>query len=303
MLKIIKKMFNPLFVVLFSAIVSVIIYLIIYFLFDGTYFGYGLVLSICIPVMVSFPISTIMIKHHKQIEKQKEELLRMDILNKRLFTVISHDIRSPIASLKDFTDLIVNDDLDIEKGKKYLNLLSGKIDDLLLFLNDLMIWSKDQMEFAPPKLELFNADSVINSILGLYSDLIKSKELVIIKSNINNELFTDKGNYAFVVRNIIHNAIKFTNNKGTISIDIKNIDNTICTIIKDTGVGISKENIAKILESKELFTSKGTANEIGTGFGTNMCLHYLKFLNGRLLIESEVNKGTEITIVLPKGIA
>jgi len=155
-----------------------------------------------------------------------------------------------LTTLKGFTDLIVNEELEFEKGKNYLKLVSGRVDNLLIFLNDLMNWSKRQIDQLPPQLVKFNAVEVLKQVLALYDKQVKDKKLEVKLKDSDIEIFSDKERYSFVIRNIIHNAIKFSNTGGVISIEIKELDKEKHTIISDNGAGLSKENIDKVLNKE-----------------------------------------------------
>lgn len=294
-----EKLYNPIVIVIISVTFSVSAYLLIASFTKIPDFKIGLMLSTVIPIAVSLPISVVMIGYLKKIQKQKIKMERLDSTNKKLFSLLSHDIRSPITSLKGIVDLLTEGVLDKKEGKIYLGELSKKIDNVLEFLDDLLLWSKRQVEKKPIKHSLFNCNEIIKSTIDLLEDTRKRKNIRLEIGEINNTIYTDKDIYAFVFRNIYHNAIKFTPEHGKIEIytEIKNKNNL--TVIKDSGIGISQEDIKNVLNEDKWFTQNGTFNETGTGFGISTCVNYLKQNNGKLLMESEPGKGTKVSIVLP----
>jgi signal transduction histidine kinase len=294
-------MFNPFIVVFLSVAISVFIYLVITSFFDIPASSLGFALSAGISAAVSFPISFVMTHYHKKIRQQKNELQRLDTINKKLFSIISHDIRSPIATLKGFVNIIVSDDLDINEGRKYLVKLSNRIDNLLIFLNDLLNWAKRQIDELPLEPTVFKSGVVIDPIIELFNEIREAKKIALQKKgDFDTTVFVDKESYAFVVRNVFHNAIKFTPENGNISISVQEVKGKVHTVIEDDGVGISKEDHDKILNSKEWYTTTGTSSEIGTGFGVQTCIQYLQAQKGELLIDSNVGSGTKVSIILPQ---
>lgn len=295
-----EKLYNPWVVVTLSVSVSILVYLIIGSIVDIPAYELGLALSTIIPFIVALPISIVMTRYHKKINQQKEELQRLDLINKKLFSVIAHDIRSPIATLKGFINVIVDEDMEMEEGKAYLNKITRRIDNLLVFLNDLLQWSKRQIDKKPIEFTLIESREVIRPILELYNEILERKDIQLNLGKVNQQIYADKDTYSFVVRNIYQNAIKFTPKRGTISISVEEKENEIHTIIEDNGIGISAENLDKLLNSDEWFSTAGTLDEKGTGLGIKTCIQYLKAQNGELLIDSQIGSGTKISIVLPK---
>jgi signal transduction histidine kinase len=263
-------------------------------------FWTGFKISIIIPIVVSYPITLVMIRYHKKINKQKEELERLDSINKKLFAIIAHDIRSPIASLKGITDMLVSKDIDPDEGKHYYKSISLKIDGLLEFLNNLLSWSKMQIENKELELSTFQSYDVIKPILDLYEELREAKGVILSKGDLNTSIYADKDSYALIIRNLLHNAIKFTDKDHKVSISTEEVDNKVHTTIEDCGIGMTKDQIDNIINNKAWLSTAGTSEEIGTGLGLQTCIQYLNKQNGKLLINSELGKGTKVTVVLPK---
>ena len=294
------KLYTPLTVVLISTTLSVLSFLLYSTFFTITDYKQGLLSAIFFPAIISLPISLYTTRNHKKLIAQKKELENLNELNNKLFSVIAHDIRGPIAIIKGFVEILIEEKNNTASNEKHLETISRRIDHLLLFLNDLLNWSKNQIDTSTAAATLFKSKDIINDVLETYDGVRVSKNIHLNLEIDNKEIYFDKNTYAFVLRNIFHNAIKFTPKDGTISINTIEINNEIHTIIKDNGIGISAENINKIKNSKEWFTTMGTENETGTGFGIKTSIQYLHQQNGNLLIESEEGQGTKMSIILPK---
>lgn len=295
-----SKFFNPWIFTGLSVIASALIYLVIALVTGIESFRTGMIISLVTPAVIAYPISYYIISSYRVIRQQKLELERLNAINNKLFSIIAHDIISPIASVRNIIDLITDRDIDRSEGLELLGNLSGKIDQLLLFLNDLLDWSKRQIEDIPLVPDEVNIRTIVDYTVELYRDFIDSKDIVLNLGDLDKTVFADKESFSFIIRNLLNNAIKFTPNKGTISIGAQENEGTIHTIIEDTGVGISAVNLEKIINSKEWFTTPGTQSEKGTGFGIKTCFKYAYMQNGNMLIESEPKKGTRITIIFPK---
>ncbi|MFV1884865.1 MAG: sensor histidine kinase [Balneola sp.] len=291
---------TPLVVAVFSVIISEMIYLsIAYFILDNVDIS-GIIFSFIIPAVISYPIANTKQKQIKKINEQKEELEHLNKINKRLFSTIAHDIRSPIASASMLIDLTLSDTLSPEESKEQLEDVSSNITVLLAFLDDLLVWSKKQIEKEPLKPELFSTEELLLQHVELYRKIISQKGINLKLGNIDSSLFIDKGSYSFVIRNLLHNAIKYTPENGFIEISVDEEEQFIRTVIKDTGIGMPEKKVESILSKKDYSSSEGTKNEKGTGFGLKTAIEYLEEQNARIEIESSLNKGTKVSVLVPK---
>lgn len=296
-----QRVMNPLGATVVATLSSVGIYLLINIFYQSPNFLAGLAISTAIPLIITYPLSFIAFNNQKKIERQVKELERLDYINKKIFTVVAHDVRSPIATLKSLLNTINSDSISIEESKAHLKSLSDRTENLLIFLDSMLDWSRKQIEQESLYPTYFCCSDTIHPIKTLLADIISYKNITLTASNLETQIYADQESYAFIVRNILHNAIKFTPEYGNISIDVTESDNEVQTIIQDNGVGISQNGIDKILNSEEWFSTSGTAKEPGTGLGIKTCMYYLKQQNGNLNINSSLNQGTTVTISFPKN--
>lgn len=294
--------YTPFNIVVSSVIISVLVFFTMYSFMPKEDFYYGLIKAIVIPIPIALPISLFTTKYHKKIYSQKKELEKLNELNNKLISIIAHDIRSPLSIVQGFVEMIHEDVETHSKEKVHdrLDSISGRIDHLLFFLNDLLRRSKNQIHVAPVTMEPFETEKTFKTILHTYAAIQKEKKITTSLEIELDELYSDKEIYSFIVRNLYHNALKFTPEGGTISLELKQCGTDIHTIITDSGIGIDKEQIAMIKNEKQWFSMPGTNKEKGTGLGIKTILQYLKICNGDFIIESEKDKGTKITVILPK---
>lgn len=297
-----KLMLSPLKVMVISITVSVACYLIISMLTGSKVNTFGLSLSTIIPAVVSFPMSYLVIRYYKKIEVQKDELKRLNGINNRLISIIAHDIRSPISGVYGILDLIKADALPKEELDFYINDLSGTVDNLLSFLDEILQWSKAQVENKEIEPELFSPQKIWSQTLALYQHNIETKNLDLNASDLEHTIFADQGSYSFIIRNILQNAIKFTPKKGAINIYLDKKGDRTITTIEDSGIGISEENLNRILHTEEWVSTLGTDKEKGTGFGLKAAARYVEILDGNFQIESTLGKGTKVMIDLPGSV-
>lgn len=242
------------------------------------------------------------LKKAKNDLKQKNTELKEVITAKdKLFSIIAHDLRGPIASMMSFIDIVTEEDkMNEETLHLFLQSQKELTHNTYNLLNNLLNWARhnmDQIQFIP---ELLTINKLLDENITSLHFIAKQKEISFITDYIEEYIvFADKDMVNLIIRNLLNNAIKFTPKKGYIRVNLKDKSNEVEIQITDTGVGISKENIKKLLLSSEFHTSVGTDSEKGTGLGIKLVKNFLEINNGTLKIESELNKGTCISFTLP----
>ncbi|MEH6704803.1 MAG: tetratricopeptide repeat-containing sensor histidine kinase [Galbibacter orientalis] len=240
-------------------------------------------------------------KNH-ELKKREQELQSLNETKNKFFSVIAHDLRAPIASLNSLIDLLKDNQISPKDFMQFAPKLSEQVKSVSFTLNNLLVWGQAQMKGAisnpvESKLGAFAKDSS-----SLLKGLAHKKDITI-NNKIPDEakVFVDEDQVNMVFRNLINNAIKFTPTNGIIEVLATENDSFWQVEVRDSGVGISQEEIDSILSNKTQFNSTyGTDNEKGTGLGLNLCKEMIKMNKGKLWIESTVNKGTSFFFTLPK---
>jgi signal transduction histidine kinase/Tfp pilus assembly protein PilF len=215
---------------------------------------------------------------NKIINQQNQVLESNNLVKDKLFSVISHDLRSPITQVIGLLNLM-------DAGE--------------LTLDNLLIWSKDQLQGFQLNLELFNLNQLTaESILAL-NGIIQQKQLLV-ENNILPDVTVnaDREMIQIILRNLVSNAVKFTNPKGSIRISSRIEGGNINICVTDTGIGIKETDLDKIF-SFTSHTTLGTDNEKGTGIGLKICKDFIELNNGRIWVESKEGLGSMFCISLP----
>lgn len=234
------------------------------------------------------------------IAYQKEQLTISNDVKSKIFSIIAHDLRGPIASLQSFFIIIEEDYEDIpEDLKDILSQLRTENAQISTILDNLLNWAKTQMSELKPKLQEVNIYDLVDENIKLLQRLAETKEISIV-----NEVPTDLTALSdlemtkIVLRNLIQNAIKFTKKKGIIHVKASLKDDKAEIIVIDSGVGMSEEKVNTLFSLKSNKSTYGTNNEKGTGLGLVLCNDFVKICGGNLKVASELNKGTTITVTL-----
>lgn len=238
---------------------------------------------------------------YKQVEKKRRAQQQQIEMQNKIIAVIAHDVRSPLASLKTVVELANNESLSAEEARELTIMSEKQLDGTLELLSDLLQWGQVQLT-AQSEIE----DIYINLYEIVAGKIKKFETSLALKGNqlINAvpegfELKANEGIVQFILRNLISNANKFTSN-GTITISAVNEKGKSIIKVADTGVGMTQEVIAKVLETRSKYTSLGTSNEKGTGLGIMLTKDFIQQMNGEITFESEPGKGTTVIIQIPQ---
>lgn len=237
---------------------------------------------------------------NKVFSEQTKSLEEINKVKDRLFSIVSHDLKDSISSIKAFIDLLKEDSISKEEFYNLIPELSENADNASSLLFNLLNWSKSQMQNLKPKPELFNIQEVFHNKMALVEQKVEQKRIVLIDESNRDFVYADKSMIEIVVQNLITNAVKFTRVGDVITISNNDHDGKSLICIEDTGVGISHENVDKLFQSGT-FTTRGTNNEKGTGLGLSICKELVELNGGRIWVESTLNVGTKFYVELPKN--
>ncbi len=246
------------------------------------------------------------IRKEEQLKKTENELREANITKDKFFSLIAHDLRSPIGSISSLTRLLYEgfDKFEPVKQKELLSWLCDTTDNTYSLLEDLLLWSQSQNDQIVIKPEHFNISKTVDDIIKIFGQLIVNKSLKIIPNyNPSINLNADKQMISTIIRNLLANAIKFSYKGGTILVDILPDEKGYVKIsITDFGVGIPDDKIERIFNIGVNISTTGTNNEKGTGLGLIMCKEFVDKHNGSIIIESKIHEGTKVTVTLPNDI-
>lgn len=237
---------------------------------------------------------------NNQLSFDRNEMEKLNFTKDKIFSIISHDLRSPIGSLQALLLLLQNDHMGIDEFKKATSGLEKQVQQLSSSLDELLTWSRAQLHGINPAPTNIKLKPLISEIVSVHKIVARNKKIIITTSvPADIEVYCDLNMLKSIITNLATNAIKFTPVGGAISIFAKRDSNQICIYVEDTGVGIPAENMEKILSTTIHFTTRGTNNEKGTGLGLVMCSEFISKNNGSLHIKSEDGKGSLFEIKFP----
>jgi len=235
----------------------------------------------------------------KLLQSQKKELKQLDALKNRLFSVISHDLKSPMYAMRNLFQNMQQYDLPAEEVKSMVPDVLNDLNYTIGLMENLLQWSKSQMQADSVRAQEIDLSQLINDVIVLLRLQAEAKQ-VAIASMVSEatHVYADRDMINLVLRNLLSNAIKFTPEKGSIVIGINQHSYFVEVYVQDSGQGITREAIEKINENN-FYTTKGTASESGTGLGLMLCKEFLAKHGGKMHIESEPGKGSIFSFTLP----
>ena len=254
-------------------------------------------------IALSIQNSMVFEQLEERVKSRTIELERINAAKDRLFSIIGHDLRSPVAALGEVADLFKYYSSKGEKDK--LDELGSKIshaaENVNHLLDNLLNWALSQrngIRYLPEKITV---QTIMDEVYQLYKDSIDSKDIEFIQGvNPNAGIYADYNMTFSILRNILSNAIKFTERNGRIDVSTRDDDNYLQIIIKDTGRGIDREKIRNLFILQEKQSTMGTEREKGSGLGLVLVNEFIQINKGKIAVDSS-RDGTSIAISLPKS--
>ena len=236
----------------------------------------------------------------EEIQAQAESLQELNHLKSKLFSVISHDLRGPINNLQALLELLTNRIMKPEEFLAISDKLKSNLNVTQRTLENLLNWSLSQMEGIRTEQKKFEIKGVMEDACRLMEELAQRKNIIIENTTrVPVMVMADPDQIQLILRNLIHNAIKFSKTDGKVLVSASEHNNECHVRIKDFGIGMTHEEKEMILSSQEYFTKIGTQQEKGTGLGLLLCKEFIHRNGGTLTIDSHPGQGTEIAFTLP----
>jgi signal transduction histidine kinase len=242
----------------------------------------------------------------KQIEedlkRKNAELQKLNADKDSLMSILAHDLISPFNSILGYLDLLATNirHYDLDKIEEQVTVVNRSATNAFHLLEDLLLWARSQSGAIPYEPKEISLKWVYDEVLALLKTTADTKNITI-KSydTCGITVFADSDMLNTMLRNLISNAIKFTRNGGTITIGTEQHGSAVTISISDTGIGIATDVLSKLFDATQLYTSPGTANEKGTGFGLLICKKFAEQHGGKIWVESELGKGSTFSFTLP----
>lgn len=241
------------------------------------------------------------LKQKSQISEQHNKLQKSLNTQNKLFRIIAHDLRSPLASISNISSLIgfyIEDEnysaLDTTK-----KMMDQKTDQILDLIDNLLNWARSQTENLQPLFMPLSMNEILKDCLQLYQPIAADKGITIdCLEQDDIQIWADRNMVKTIFRNLINNAIKFTQTNGQINVWYESKDPFALISIKDSGIGIGKDRLESLFELGHEKTTLGTAGEKSTGLGLSVCKEFVTAMKGTIWVESETGTGSQFSFEL-----
>ncbi len=243
-------------------------------------------------------------KKNEEILQQKEELSKLNADKNRFISILAHDLRSPFNAILGFLDILSKSirKLDIDEAIGHIDIINNSAKNTFNLLEDILTWGRANSGKIPYEPQKLNLKTICNEVVDILKFTANSKNISI-STFVASEIycFADKNMLDTILRNLVTNAIKFTNEGGQIDIYAEQNQSDITITISDNGVGIEPEILSKLFDITQKVTTQGTKEESGTGLGLLLCKEFVDKHNGRIWVESELGIGSKFIFTLPSS--
>lgn len=240
----------------------------------------------------------------------KESAEKLDDLNKtkdKLFSIIAHDLRSPLSTIIGFSELMTDDSIEytVDTMREYAKLMNQVAMNTFDLLENLLDWSRLQRGLLKPEPSEVSVFDVIQSAIGPYEHKAQTRGLqVIIRVEDGLKVEVDKRMLETIIRNLYTNALKFTPPGGTVTIEAgKSADDCMLLCVSDSGIGIPESLSSILFTANEEKNRQGLGGERSSGIGLMLCKEFIEMLNGTISVQTIENKGSTFCINLPFGVS
>lgn len=233
--------------------------------------------------------------------KKNEELLKANAAKNKLFSIISHDLRSPFNALIGLSQMLKENQNELEETEKkeFVNAIYETSTKTYYLLQNLLEWSLSQTNEIQFQPENINLNELVNQALAMPLEVAKSKDIAIVATIDKNEIiYADKNMMETVLRNIVSNAIKFTESNGKITLTATNDQKGITIKIADNGIGMSKATLSTLFDNN--MSQQEVIQDQGMGLGLMLCKDFVERHDGKIWAESTQGQGTNFYVFVKK---
>ena len=290
---------GTLLVTFFFVLLSEFLYILICLLAGIGIHPIGIISAFVVPAVTAYPVLWVELNVTKIIQTQNTEIELKNNLKNTLLSVVAHDVKGPLISIDSLLEFYFQEEISKEELEKMLKELQEQVKTNLDFVMNILQWTKTQFDGFQVINTPADLKNLTGKIIDAYQFQIEQKKITVetdvdVMANIDSDLMR------LVLRNLISNAIKYSEAEGKIFIDSKIKNNELLTSITDNGLGIEKEKLASLFDENTLTSSRGTYRETGTGLGLKLCKSFVTAQGGRIWAESEPGKGATFYFTIPQ---
>lgn len=245
----------------------------------------------------------LILKQKKEIENQAVVLNELNTIKDKIFSVLAHDLRSPVSSLLGIVSLMEQKAMSQEQFLSFQDAFSEQLKSLNLLLDNLLNWSKNHIRGGvETNKKQVNISEKVNQVYHLFKEIARVKNVKLVSDvNPSESLFMDADHLDIVLRNLISNAIKYSKPHGEVKVSVTHTKTETIISVKDHGIGITNDQLLSLLSGVPNQSNPGTSGERGIGIGLLLCKEFTEKNGGKLTVTSQPGKGAEFYITMSDG--
>jgi signal transduction histidine kinase len=260
------------------------------------YLGLPAGLGVVTLILLTFGL---LLKDGQESRDREQKLQELNFNKDKFFSIVSHDLRGPAANLLKLSEFLI-DETTPEERKIITGHLYSSAQGLHKLLENLLSWARLQMGRVEVKPVMVNLHHAVQESVAQVALQAAGKKIVIHNAVSPDAIARmDEQMCAAVLRNLLQNAVKFTHPSGSVVVEARQAGPIVALSVSDTGVGMSPEAVSRLFNLGTHFSSRGTANESGTGLGLILCQELVEKNKGILSVTSQPGRGTTFTVTLP----
>ncbi len=247
-------------------------------------------------------LETLNIDLERIVEERTSQLKTANTVKDRLLSVMSHDIKSPLNSLRGILNIFNKGAITKDDLKHYTQHIENDLGKTTMLVENILHWTTSQLKGVQLNKELFVLNKLVEENVLLFQTIAANKKLTLHHDLTHQmEIVSDRNILNLVLRNLVSNAIKFSNEGGRIDIHVNLTNELLLIQVKDQGIGMSETAQQKLFARETTVSTPGTNNEKGTGLGLALCREYLVKAGGQLTIDSKKGEGSTFSILIGVG--
>jgi len=249
-----------------------------------------------------FALSLEKARYHRNMMDMNASLTSLNATKDKFFSIIAHDLKSPFGTVIGFCDLLIDrlQQEKYDKAEEIAEITKRTAERAMALLMNLLEWARSQtgrMEYRPREVKI---SSLLADVLELMHETAQKKSILLLPEQVSERsVLADQAMISTVLRNLISNAIKFTNPGGRVFITGEDLQGEYRVTVRDDGIGIPEGDLPRLFKIEESVSTHGTQNEQGTGLGLILCHEFIEKHGGRIWAESKVGEGSRFIFSIP----
>jgi two-component system sensor histidine kinase/response regulator len=241
---------------------------------------------------------------HIKLHQQNKDLQKLNADKDRFMSILAHDLKGPFNGIIGFTSLLAKHvrQYNIDKIEAHVNIINNSAQQYFKMLNDLLLWVRSQSGKIPYEPHFIEFNTICTEVIEFLKPNARYKNISINIQTSEIEVYADVDMLKTILRNLISNALKYTNKDGIVDIQTLSNEHGVNISVTDNGTGIHPEVLKKLFDSAQKISTAGTENESGTGLGLLLCKEFVEKHGGKIWVESEIDKGSTFFFILPSKI-